>query len=164
MRRRAPLLLPLLAIVALTGCRFAERESRVASDAFASFVLESLLRIQTPLTQGTVQRSSSTPAPQVDAAAPAVTAEPVARPRPAIAACPEIVPIELPIRGASRLASFDLVAAAAPKTCPKVKRIRSMRIVLPQPIDIAKMQIEVRFAAAELSDARRYVVVTSDTL
>lgn len=162
MRKRAPLLL-LLALVALTGCRFAERSRRVASDAFASFVLESLLRIQTPLTQGTVQRSaSSTPAPPIPTAAPA------APKTPHIEICSRRkLPIEkrveetLPVVP-SRIAGISLIAARETRSCSRSIVIRD---VLARPVVIARMNIEARFALAQLpSMPRRYVVVTTDTL
>lgn len=159
MRKRAPLLLLLATVVALTGCRFAERSRRVASDAFASFVLESLLRMQTPLTQGTVQRSSSAPAPQIPAAAPAGTPDR----EPQIAVCPfsakpkigaEVLPIKSVL-----LAANELAAA------PSCKRLHDIRVIR---YDVAKMRLEVRFAAAELAGMpelpRRHIVVVTETL
>jgi len=160
MRKRAPLLL-LLALIALTGCRFAEHSRRVASDALASFVLESLLRIQTPLAQGTVQRSSLPPAPQVHAAAPAAT---VAPPPVEVAACPLTKREVLPLVRTAFANAQTVAAAELPRVCSKSKRI-VFRYRAPD-AKLAEMQIELSFAVAETAQFRqqRMVVLKTEAL
>jgi len=157
MRMRLRACLMLLAIVALTGCRYAEHSRRVASDAFASFVLESLLRVQTPLTQGTVQRSSSPwPAPSTPLTAPATTC----RLRMPKATKTEILPL------APRRIKADALVAAA----DRLERCTKLRVVSDTQhraaADFAAMQIELRFAMAQTAQfrERRLLVVKTEAL
>jgi hypothetical protein len=151
----------MLAILALTGCRFAEHSRRVASDAFASFVLESLVRFQTPLTQGTVQRSPLLPAPShVCATAPAattVTVTATALPQPAIIEA-ETLPI---VRTA--ISKETLIASELPAACVRAKAKRIIVRTLREG-EIAHVNLELSFARAEMASLRtqRFVFVTSN--
>jgi len=157
MRMRFRACLMLLAIVALTGCRYAEHSRRVASDAFASFVLESLLRVQTPLTQGTVQRSSPRPAPPTPLAAPATMCK---LRIPKATTKTEVLPL------APRRISADALVASAVRLerCSKVRAAReSQRLAA---ADLASMQIEIRFAVAQSAQFSRHrlLVVKTEAL
>src|ERR1051326_4464360 len=123
----------LLATVVLTGCRLAEHGRRAAIDAFASFVLDSVL--QAPLSQ---------PAPNVSGGqAPAPVLSAVVPPPGDRHEClSSIEPLPLP---PPRIVAIDLT--------PACRRLPHM-----PKADAARLRGEARMNVAELR-ARRIVVV-----
>ncbi|HEV2719630.1 MAG TPA: hypothetical protein VG323_06400 [Thermoanaerobaculia bacterium] len=126
-------MLLLATVGALTGCRLAEHGRRAAIDAFASFVLDSVLRVQkaAPLTQAAPSGGQALlPVPRVAAAQPV--------PPPAHDRHECLSSTELP-KPVSRLVSVDLT--------PKAEFCRVIRV---RAFDVARARIEVRMAMAEM--------------
>lgn len=135
----------LLAAVALTGCRLAEHGRRAAIDAFASFVLDSVLQVQkaAPLTQARVSgRQAPLPVAAVAAAVPVQTRQ----------ECPSSIEIQLPTPQ-SRIA-IDLKPAVTIELCG-LPRLSAA--------DLARVNVEARMALAERRGVqiRRIVVVAN---
>jgi hypothetical protein len=133
----------LLAAVAMTGCRLAEHGRRAAIDAFASFVLGSVLEAQqaAPLTQGTAKTAS------VECVGQAAAAVPTAAARPPHS----ITPLPLP---RPHIAAIDLKPALTIELC------RLQRVSV-SPADLARVNVAARMALAERRGVRigRIVVV-----
>src|SRR5690242_14974852 len=110
----------LATVTLLTGCRLAEHGRRAAIDAFASFVLDSVLRVQSaaPLTQ-----AKPLPA-NVECAGHAGALTAAARPPHST----KPIPLPAPV---SRIVSIDLA--------PKAELCRVIRI---QALDIARAKVE----------------------
>jgi hypothetical protein len=130
----------LLATVVLTGCRLAEHGRRAAIDAFASFVLDSV--VQAPLTQ---------PAPKVSrgqAAAPVLASA--------------IPPPPADRRG--RLSSIETLPAPRIVAIDLAPACRVQRITV---ADIARIRVEARMTVAEMRGlhgqvVRRIVVIAPE--
>ena len=138
----------LLAAVALTGCRIAEHGRRAAIDAFASFVLDSVFRMQqaAPLTQALPVRGGQALMPVPPRA---VDAAPVPPPVPDRQECLSSTKLPTP---KPLIASIDLV--------PRVDFCRVR-------IDVARARVEARMAVAELRGVqdvrvRRIVVIAPE--
>ena len=138
----------LLAAVALTGCRLAEHGRRAAIDAFASFVLDSVLQVQkaAPLTQARVSgRQAPLPVAPV---APVAAAVPVQTRQE----CPSSIEIQLPTPQ-SRIA-IDLKPAVTIELCG-LPRLSAA--------DLARVNVEARMALAERRGVQiRRIVVVAD--
>ncbi|HEY6138756.1 MAG TPA: hypothetical protein VI670_13430 [Thermoanaerobaculia bacterium] len=135
----------LLAAVAMTGCRLAEHGRRAAIDAFASFVLGSVLEAQqkAPLTQGTARTAPVECAGQGGAVAPTAAAWPPH----------SIAPLPAP---RPRIAAIDLKPALAIELC------RLQRVSVSS-ADLARVNVEARMALAEMRGVRlRRIVIVTD--
>jgi len=123
--------------VALTGCRLAEHGRRAAIDAFASFVLDSVLEVQkaAPLRQAKFNVGQ--------ALMPVPTVPPPPQDRQECLSYIETPKLPAP---QPRIAAIDLKPAARVELCR---------------IDVARARVEARMALAELRGTRfRVVVVT----
>ena len=136
-------MLLLATAVVLTGCRVAEHGRRAAIDAFASFVLDSVLRVQqaAPLTQAAPPTQAN-----VECAGHAGALTAAARPPHSTK------PLPLP-RPVSLVASVDLA--------PKVELCRTIRI---RALDLARAKVEAHMVMAEMRGTRgvRIVVVVPE--
>lgn len=138
----------LLAAVAMTGCRLAEHGRRAAIDAFASFVLGSVLEAQqaAPLRQAHINGGQAlVPVPVASKSAVPPAAEDKKE-------CLSSIEIPAPV---TRIA-IDLKPAVTIELC------RLQRVSV-SPADLARVNVEARMALAEMRGVRiRRIVVVAD--
>jgi hypothetical protein len=130
----------LLGTVALTGCRLAEHGRRAAIDAFASFVLGSVLQAQkaAPLTQARVDFHGGQALLPVPSASKATAKD--------RQECLSSIEITLPAPQ-PRIAAIDLKPAATVELCR---------------YDLARAKVAARMALAEVRGTRVRVIVIAD--
>jgi len=136
----------LFATVVLTGCRLAEHGRRAAIDAFASFVLDSVFRMQSaaPLTEkAPAVARAEVPEPKVEAFV-TVTAE---ASQPAITIAIAAAPLPLPAPQ-PHIAAISLAPAA--EAC-RIKRVYAFPYAARATVSARAMAtIEARMAVAQL--------------